>query len=320
MHPTLPRLLPSDFPALRRRRVRTLQVNLGYTCNQACLHCHVNASPKRTEQMDRATAELLLDCIARHEIATLDLTGGAPELNRHFRWLVESARAQGVRVLDRCNLTILSEPGQEDLAAYLARHQVEVVASMPCYLEENVNAQRGDGVYQRSIDGLHRLNALGYGQPGSDLTLNLVFNPGGPYLPPPQAALENDYRRELRQRHGIEFNHLLSLTNMPIARFGSTLISRNEFEPYLQLLRAAHCPSNVAQVMCLDLVSVDYRGYLFDCDFNQMLDLPLQHNGTPRVHLRDWLAQNLTGAPIRTAEHCYGCTAGQGSSCGGALG
>ncbi|MGF1644835.1 MAG: arsenosugar biosynthesis radical SAM (seleno)protein ArsS [Thiotrichales bacterium] len=320
MHATLPRLLPSDFPALRRRAVRTLQVNLGYTCNQACLHCHVNASPKRTEQMDRETARLVLDCIDRHALQTLDLTGGAPELNPNFRWLVGEARRRGLQVLDRCNLTILTEPGQADLAEFLAENQVDVIASLPCYLAENVDAQRGDGVHARSIEGLRILNRLGYGQPDSGRRLNLVYNPGGAYLPPPQVTLEEDYRRELVSRHGLVFNQLYTLTNMPIARFGSTLISRNEFEPYLQLLRSAYCPGNLEQVMCLELVSVDYLGYLFDCDFNQMLDLPLENGSARRLHLRDWLELDLTGLPIRTAEHCYGCTAGQGSSCGGALG
>ncbi len=312
---TLPLLTPSDFPALTRSRLTTLQVNLGYRCNQSCLHCHVNAGPKRTEMMDDDRVDLIPRVLAARRLETLDLTGGAPELHPRFRRLVAEARALGVKVIDRCNLTILSEPGFDDLADFLAEQGVEVVASLPCYLEDNVDAQRGKGVYARSIAGLQRLNALGYGQPGGELVLNLVYNPGGPSLPPAQAGLEAAYKRQLAERHGIVFNRLLTLANMPILRFGSTLLSRGQFHDYLALLKASHNPANLAGVMCRELVSVDWQGRLYDCDFNQMLGLPMQGPAT----LADLLNTDLAGLPIRVAEHCYGCTAGQGSSCGGAL-
>ncbi len=313
------KLLQHHFPPIRRGRLETLQVNLGYRCNQQCLHCHVNAGPRRQEQMDAETIGAVLDFLRDNAIPVLDITGGAPELNPHFRHLVREARKLGVRVMDRCNLTILSEPGFEDLAEFLAEQQVQVVASMPCYLEENVDAQRGKGVHARSIEGLKRLNALGYGQ-GGDLVLDLVYNPGGAFLPPPQCALEQDYRRHLGERYGIVFDHLLTLANMPIARFGSTLLSRGEFDDYLSLLRSAHRDENLGTVMCRSLLSVDWQGHLYDCDFNQMLGLPLRLDDRPRTHIRDLVdARRLDGNPIVVAGHCWGCTAGQGSSCGGAL-
>ncbi len=318
MHATLPLLADTDFPPLRRRRLDTLQVNLGYRCNQRCLHCHVNAGPNRTEAMDAATVDLVLEVLRARRVATLDLTGGAPELNPHFRRLVASARALGVRVIDRCNLTILSEPGQEDLAGFLAAHGVEITASLPCYSPANVDRQRGDGVFARSIDALHRLNELGYGAGGA-LVLNLVYNPQGPSLPPPQGPLEADYKRELMAHFGIRFDHLFALANMPIRRFGSTLVSKGTFATYMALLRGAHRDDNLDTVMCRDLLSVDWRGELYDCDFNQMLGLPARLGGRPRAHLRDLLHHDPAGEAIRVAEHCYGCTAGQGSSCGGAL-
>ena len=320
MHATLPLLKITDFPPLRRRRIETLQVNLGYTCNQSCTHCHVNAGPNRTEQMDRATIDLVLEVVADRRIGALDLTGGAPELNMHFRDLVRQARALGVHVIDRCNLTILQEPGQHDLAAFLAAQQVEVVASLPCYLEDNVDRQRGNGVFERSIRALQTLNALGYGRDPA-LPLSLVFNPQGAALPPPQQALEADYRRMLGERFGIVFTRLYALANMPIARFGSTLVSKGSFGDYMALLRSAHQPANLDQVMCRSLVSVDWQGNLFDCDFTQMLGLPLREDGRGhrRMHLRDLLTRDLDQHPILVADHCYGCTAGQGSSCGGAL-
>ena len=319
MHATRPLLDAIDFPALRRRRLETVQANLGYRCNQACLHCHVNAGPTRREEMSRDTAEAVLELVAASGATTLDLTGGAPELNPHFRWLVETAHARGVQVMDRCNLTILSEPGHEDLAGFLAAHRVEVVASLPCYLEDNVDGQRGAGVYARSIAGLRQLNALGYGDGRSGLMLNLVYNPTGPYLPPPQAALEADYRRELGGRHGIVFDRLFTLANMPIQRFGSTLVSHGEFDAYMTLLRGAHRDDNLDQVMCRTLVSVGWDGTVYDCDFNQMLGLPLAVPGRTRPQVRDLIGRDLAGNPIAVAGHCYGCTAGQGSSCGGAL-
>ncbi|HEU0199327.1 MAG TPA: arsenosugar biosynthesis radical SAM (seleno)protein ArsS [Burkholderiaceae bacterium] len=320
MHATLPLLKVTDFPPLRRRTVETLQVNLGYTCNQTCVHCHVNAGPNRTEQMDRATIDSVLDVLAAKDIRSLDITGGAPELNRHFRDLVQGARALGVHVIDRCNLTILFEPGQEDLAPFLAAHDVEIIASLPCYLEDNVDRQRGKGVFEKSVQALQRLNGLGYGR-DERLPLSLVYNPQGPSLPPNQAKLEDDYHRILGERFGIVFTRLYALANMPIARFGSTLISKGQFRDYMALLRGAHQDGNLEHVMCRSLVSVDWQGFLYDCDFNQMLALPLREGGKGhgRIHLTDWLAMDLTGNPIVVADHCYGCTAGQGSSCGGAL-
>ena len=319
MHATLPLLAKTDFPALRRGRIDTLQVNLGYKCNQSCLHCHVDAGPKRTESMDADTVALVLEVLRVRGIRSLDLTGGAPELNPHFGPLVSAARRLGVRVIDRCNLTILSEPGQQGLAAFLAAEGVEVVASLPCYSVANVDRQRGAGVFERSIAGLHSLNALGYGKEGTGLVLNLVYNPQGAVLPPPQAALQADYKRELAAHFGVVFNELYVLTNMPIQRFGSTLVSKGGFQGYMQLLKAAYQPHNLDTVMCRKLVSVDWRGTLHDCDFNQMLGLPARVGPGLRPHLRDLLLHDGAGEAIRVADHCYGCTAGQGSSCGGAL-
>ena len=318
MRDTLPLLDKIPFPALRRGTLDTLQINVGYRCNQTCFHCHVNAGPTRTEEMDAGVAELALAFIARRDIKTLDITGGAPELNANFRRLVTGARALGVNVMDRCNLTILEQPGQEDVAAFLATNGVEVVASLPCYSLKNVEAQRGKGVFDASIRGLKALNALGYGRDPA-LTLNLVYNPLGPSLPPGQAGLEADYKRELGDNFGIVFNKLFVLANMPIQRFGSTLVTKGEFDLYLNLLQDAHLDANLDGVMCRSLISVDYKGYVFDCDFNQMLDLPMPYGANKRVHLADLMDADLSGNPIRVSGHCYGCTAGQGSSCGGAL-
>jgi radical SAM/Cys-rich protein len=319
MHDTWPLLEHIPFPPIRRGRLDTLQVNVGYRCNQSCVHCHVNAGPNRTEEMDAETIDVVLSFLERRRITTLDVTGGAPELNRHFRRLVTAARDMSVRVMDRCNLTILEVPGQEDLAEFLAAQQVEIVASMPCYLLENVDRQRGGGVFEASIRALKRLNALGYGRDDSALVLNLVYNPQGPSLPPSQVGLEADYKRVLGENYGIVFNNLFTLANMPIQRFGAILIAKGEFDRYLAVLRAAHRDENLAQVMCRNLISVDYRGYVYDCDFNQMLDLPLQRGRRTRVHLADLLDDDIADNPVRVAGHCFGCTAGQGSSCGGAL-
>jgi radical SAM/Cys-rich protein len=320
MHATLPLLLTSDFPPLSRRVVDTVQVNLGYRCNQSCLHCHVGAGPNRTEEMSADTVEAVIAFIdTSPAVRCLDLTGGAPELNPHFRDLVHAARSRGVRVIDRCNLTILEEPGQEDLAEFLAAQQVEVVASLPCYLEDNVDRQRGKGVFDASIRGLQRLNALGYAQDGNGLLLNLVFNPQGPSLPPAQEALQADYKKHLLSHFGVSFNQLFTLANMPIQRFGSTLVSKGQFNSYMQLLRSAHREANLDQVMCRSLISVDWQGYVYDCDFNQQLGLPLGGSGPARTHLSQLQATQLQGQAIRVADHCFGCTAGQGSSCGGAL-
>ena len=319
MHATLPLLKETDFPPIQRRQLETLQVNLGYVCNQQCLHCHVNAGPNRKESMSRENIEQLLAFMDRSALKQLDLTGGAPELNPHFRYLVEQAGKRKVHVIDRCNLSVLQEPGQETLAEFLAKNRVEIVASLPCYLKDNVDAQRGKGVYDASMAGLKKLNALGYGRAGSGLLLKLMYNPTGPFLPPPQNQLEEDYKRELKQRFGIEFNSLLTLTNMPIQRFGSMLISKGEFDEYMHLLKTAYHRDNLQTVMCRELISVDWQGYVYDCDFNQMLDLPLQAANESRLHLRELNQDVLTGLPIVVADHCYGCTAGQGSSCGGAL-
>lgn len=319
MRPTFPLLVDTDFPAIKRDHLQTLQVNLGYRCNQTCVHCHVNAGPNRTEMMDADNIATVVDVLKAQPIELLDLTGGAPELSPYFRSLVTQARRLGVRVMDRCNLTILSEPGHEDLAEFLASNQVEITASMPCYSADNVDKQRGDGVFDLSIAGLQKLNALGYGQPGTGLVLNLVYNPQGPVLPPPQAALEADYKRELHKHFGIVFNQLFAITNMPIQRFGSTLVSKGQFGDYMATLKQAHQDANLSTVMCKSLISVDWQGYLYDCDFNQMLGMPLNVQNQSRPHLKDLLELDLEGRAIRVANHCYGCTAGQGSSCGGAL-
>lgn len=317
MHDCLSLLQPSDFPALRRGILETVQVNLGYRCNQSCRHCHVNAGPNRREIMELETIDAVLAFLDRSAAAVLDLTGGAPEMNPYFRYLVEQARRRGVKVIDRCNLTILEEPGYEDLAEFLAGHAVEIVASLPCYLEENVDRQRGDGVFSVSLRGLRRLNALGYGKTGSGMVLNLVYNPQGPVLPPPQPALESTFKAVLADDHGIVFNRLYVLANMPIQRFGSTLVSHGEFDDYVARLRAAHRTENLERVMCRSLVSVDWRGRVHDCDFNQMLGLRLGAVEPDTLGQLD--PRRLVGAPIATASHCYGCTAGHGSSCSGAL-
>ncbi len=319
MHATYPLLRKTDFPSLRRKALDTLQVNLGYKCNQTCLHCHVNAGPTRKEVMDADTIDTVIAVLAAKGLSTLDLTGGAPEMNPLFRHLVRRARALGVRVIDRCNLTILSEPGYEGLAEFLAAEGVEVTASLPCYSQENVDKQRGDGVFERSIDALQALNKLGYGQPGSGLILNLVYNPQGPVLPPDQRRLEADYKKELAEHFGIRFNQLFVIVNMPIQRFGSTLVSKGQFNGYMDLLKANYLEKNLDDVMCRTLVSVDWQGYVYDCDFNQMLGMPAPIGDKPRPHVKDLLRLDVDQGAIAIADHCYGCTAGQGSSCGGAL-
>lgn len=319
MLPTLPLLEATDFPAIRRQALTTLQMNLGYLCNQSCVHCHVNAGPTRKELMSAELIDLAIEVMKVRNIQVLDLTGGAPEMNPEFRRLVIEACRLGVRVIDRCNLTILSEPGYEDLAEFLAEQRVEIVASLPCYSAENVDSQRGKGVFEISIEALQRLNRLGYGGADGSLKLSLVFNPQGPSLPPSQKKLEQDYQRELKANFGIVFNELFVITNMPIQRFGSMLISKGQFDDYLALLKHNFAAANLKTVMCKSMVSVDYQGFLYDCDFNQQLGkaLPTQAPSVP--HLRDLLERDFVNEPIWVAEHCYGCTAGQGSSCGGAL-
>ncbi len=313
---TRPLLLETDFPEIHRQQISTLQVNLGYRCNLSCVHCHVNAGPSRTEEMSGETVDQLIELLDELAPATVDLTGGAPELNAHFRRLVFAARERGIEVIDRCNLTILFEPGQEDLGQFLADQGVVITASLPCYLEENVEQQRGKGVYDDSIRAIRFLNGLGY---GDRLELNLVYNPIGPVLPPPQAGLEADYKRELAERYGIVFNQLFTITNMPISRFGAVLLSQGQYHDYMRLLRNSFSAVNLETVMCRSLVSVDWQGYLYDCDFNQMLEIPLLASDRRR-HISDLLADPaVANTVIATGEHCYGCTAGQGSSCGGAL-
>ncbi len=317
MHDFGRHLARENLPPLRRDSVRTLQVNIGRRCDLACHHCHVEAGPKRTESMDQRTAERVVDLLASHpRIELLDLTGGAPELNECFRFLVREARALGRRVIDRCNLTVLLLPEQEGTAAFLARQGVEIVASLPCYAPENVDRQRGRGVFERSIEALRLLNELGYAAPGSPLTLDLVYNPLGPSLPPPQAELEERYRTELRELFGSAFNRLITITNMPIRRFAHDLIREGSLAEYQRLLVGHFNPATVPGLMCRSLVSVDYEGRLFDCDFNQMLDLPLH---APRTIWSVEDLDSLNGQSIHVGAHCFACTAGAGSSCSGAL-
>ncbi|MCK5728482.1 MAG: arsenosugar biosynthesis radical SAM protein ArsS [Methylococcales bacterium] len=315
---TLPYLENSSFPDLSRRALETLQLNLGYLCNLSCLHCHVNAGPTRKELMSKETIDQVLTLAKKTGVKTLDLTGGAPEMNPHFQYLVQKATQLKIKVIDRCNLVILEASGYDYLAEFLAEHKVTVVASLPCYLAENVDKQRGNGVFEQSLAALTRLNAVGYGKKDSQLTLDLVFNPQGATLPPPQKTLEASYKTHLKHHYKIDFNHLYTITNMPIKRFGSTLISQGNFDEYMQLLVDSYNPETLAQVMCINTISVDWQGFVYDCDFNQMLGLPLA-NQPHKTHLNDLIDGHLAPTNIATRQHCYGCTAGQGSSCGGAL-
>ncbi len=299
---------------LSRGAFQTLQINVGRKCNQTCAHCHVDAGPQRTEMMDTATARRVGAWIREHRPAIVDITGGAPELSEHFRYFVETARAVGAHVIDRNNLTILTTPAHANLPEFLARHEVEVVASLPCYLEENVDEQRGDGVFAKSLAGLRKLNAVGY---GTTLPLTLVYNPIGPKLPPDQAELEADYKAELAKRHGIVFTRLFTITNQPIARFAAQLRATGQWDAYLDLLANNFNPGTVDHLMCRSTLNIGWRGEVFDCDFNQMLGLQL---GDDReLFLWDVSPQNLARQPIRTGNHCLACTAGAGSSCGGSL-
>jgi radical SAM/Cys-rich protein len=303
------------FP-LTRARLSELQVNLGYLCNQACEHCHVEAGPKRTELMSRETMARIVEWAKDNRIRAADLTGGAPELNPHFRWFVDALRENGIAVTSRCNITVLLEPGQEDLARWYAERNVRLVCSLPCYSPQNVDRQRGKGVFGKSIEGLQRLNALGYGN-DPDLVLDLVYNPVGPALPPSQQDLEQVYRDRLKQDFDIGFSNLLTITNLPINRFAHYLERTGQLEDYLQRLADNFNPATVAPLMCRHLLSVDWRGYVYDCDFNQMLGLSM--GATGRRQLWEVTPSELQGAPITVGSHCYGCTAGAGSSCGGAL-
>ena len=320
MRDTWPLLKTTDFPAVNRTTVEILQVNLGYLCNQSCLHCHVAAGPTRKELMELDNIQYILQVLETPSIHTLDLTGGAPEMNPLFKDLVIAARERDVKVIDRCNLTILLEPGYEDMADFLAQNEVEIVASLPCYIEENVDGQRGKGVYQKSMQALKQLNDLGYGDEHSNLTLTLVYNPTGPFLPPPQETLEQDYKTFLSNEFDIQFNQLFTITNMPIARFGSTLISKGEFENYMNLLKDSFSAANLQGLMCINQLSIDWQGYVYDCDFNQMLNMNIRNpESRDKLHIRELLTTRMETIPVSIDDHCYGCTAGQGSSCGGAL-
>jgi len=311
------RLTQAGVASLQASGMTVFQINVGKLCNQTCRHCHVDAGPDRTESMSRETAELCIQALAKTDISTVDITGGAPELNPNFRWLVEQARGLGRHVMDRCNLSVLLIPSQADLAHFLATHHVEIVASLPSYQASQTDAQRGDGIFQKSIEALRLLNRLGYGCPDSGLALNLVYNPVGAFLPPKQEATETQFRKELRAKHGVEFNHLYTITNMPVSRYLEFLVESGNYEQYMERLANAFNPAAAAGVMCRYTISVSWDGRLYDCDFNQMLDLPVDH-GVP-AHIRDFDPAQLNRRQITTRNHCYGCTAGTGSSCGGSV-
>ena len=304
---------------LNRRAIDVLQVNMGRYCNQACIHCHVEAGPTRKEMMSRETVEALLVFLSRTNIPTLDITGGAPELHADFDYLVESAVGLGRRVMDRCNLTVIFEPGKEYLPDFFRRHRVELVCSLPCYTAEKVDQQRGKGTFDLSIRALKIFNQMGYGQPDGELKLNLVYNPVGPHLPPPQENLEQDYKRILRDRFGIEFNHLYCLTNMPITRYAMHLKLRGEYDRYVELLSANFNAATLDQVMCRNLISVGWNGSIYDCDFNQMLDLPIRDDAGRPLNISTLSIEQVLSQTIAIGDHCYACTAGAGSSCGGSL-
>lgn len=306
----------SNLYPLTSTGISVFQVNLGKLCNQACRHCHVEAGPNRTEVMTRDTMELCLDILKNTDIPTVDITGGAPEMNPNVRWFVEECRKREKHVMVRSNLTILTEPGYEDIPRFFAENKVEVIASLPYYLEQNTDSQRGRGVFKKSIESLKRLNSLGYGREGSDLTLNLVFNPGGAFLPASQKALEADYKREMWKRYGVSFSNLFTITNLPVGRFLAYLNSSGNFEGYMNRLVSSFNPSAAANAMCRNILSVGWDGTLYDCDFNQMLEMVVNH-GAPS-HLKDFDLSMLSKRQIVTGIHCYGCTAGAGSSCGGA--
>jgi len=310
-------MAPAGRRPLKATGITVLQLNVGKLCNQTCRHCHVDAAPDRTESMSRETAALCIEALAKSEIPTVDITGGAPELNQNFRWLVEQARSLERHVMDRCNLSVLLLPAQADLAEFLAAHQVEIVASLPYYKVQQTDAQRGDGVFKKSIEGLQRLNQLGYGRPNSGLVLNLVYNPVGAFLPPKQDAIESQFRKELHKHHGIEFNRLYTITNMPISRFLEFLVESGNYDGYMERLANAFNPAAAAGVMCRYTLSVAWDGTLYDCDFNQMLNLPVDQRAPG--HIRDFNPMALNDRSIVTGNHCYGCTAGPGSSCGGSV-
>ncbi len=315
MHKIYPLIERTDFPHIERNDLNILQVNLGYKCNQRCLHCHVNAGPNRKEMMDLKTINEVIKFSLDNNIRIIDLTGGAPEMNKHFKYIVQTCKENNIHIIDRCNLTIIESEGMTDLPKFLAKHKIEIIASLPCYIEENVNSQRGEGVFKQSIEALKKLNSLGYGK-DEELILNLVYNPQGPELPPEQSKLEVDYKNFLSQKYKVFFNKLYTITNMPISRFGSTLVSKKIFHDYMSLLKNSFSSLALKQVMCRELISIDYNGYVYDCDFNQMLDMPLSGK---RTHISEVNMKSLKGKKIATADHCYGCTAGTGSSCSGSL-
>jgi radical SAM/Cys-rich protein len=311
------RMRTVQLQPLHATGITVFQINVGKLCNQTCRHCHVDAGPDRRETMDRKTAELCIQALCRTDIPTVDITGGAPELNPNFRWLVQQSRSLGRHVMDRCNLSVLLLPSQQDLGEFLADHKVEVIASLPYFRASQTDAQRGEGVFEKSIQALQLLNRLGYGQEGSGLILNLVQNPVGAFLPPKQEAIEAQFRRELGRQHGIVFNHLYTITNMPISRFLEFLIETKNYDGYMERLVNAFNPAAAAGVMCRYTISVGWDGTLYDCDFNQMLDLPVGFEAPH--HIRDFNAAHLQARRIVVGNHCYGCTAGAGSSCGGAV-
>jgi radical SAM/Cys-rich protein len=315
MHKIYPLIKNTDFPQIRRLSIRILQVNLGYKCNQSCLHCHVNASPKRTEMMNKDTIDEVINFSYQNNIETVDLTGGAPEMNQYFEYMIKKLREKDINIIDRCNLTILEEKGMLKMVDFLAEHEVEIVASLPCYKDTNVDAQRGKGVFTKSIKALQRLNKKGYGL-NKKLMLNLVYNPQGPELPPKQSELELEYKSYLLENYNIIFNNLFTITNMPINRFGSMLVSKKKFHSYMDLLKSTFSQTAKDNVMCRNLLSIDYEGYVYDCDFNQMLGIDMSNKKT---HITDIKKDGLVNKIIATGDHCYGCTAGSGSSCGGVI-
>jgi radical SAM/Cys-rich protein len=315
MHNVYPLLEKTDFPDVFRDKLNTAQINLGYKCNQSCLHCHVNAGPKRKEQMSLNTMKDVIKFIKKFKIKIVDLTGGAPELNKNFEYIVEQVKKIDCHVIDRCNLTILLEKDKSGLANFLKKHEVEIIASLPCYEKENVNSQRGKNVFEKSLQALTILNSIGYGSNPS-LQLNLVYNPQGFQLPPNQKVLTKQYKKHLKNKYNIIFNNLYTITNMPIARFGSTLVAKKYFSTYMNLLKDSFEKNTLKSLMCKSLISIDYLGFVYDCDFNQMLGLNMSINN--KKHINEIISMQI-GQKINTADHCYGCTAGSGSSCGGSL-
>lgn len=315
MHKIYPLIKSTNFPYIERNSLKTIQVNLGYKCNQRCVHCHVNAGPNRKEMMNKKTIDNVIDFCVNNEIQAVDLTGGAPEINKHFKYIIQKLFKKNIHIINRCNLTILEEEGMDELLDFFPKYKVELIASLPCYSQSNVDAQRGKGVFDKSIRILKKLNNKGYGESKS-LLLNLVYNPQGAVLPPQQDKLQDQYKILLKNNFNIEFNSLYTITNMPISRFGSTLISKGIFDDYVNLLKDSYSEQAKNNVMCKNLISIDYDGYVYDCDFNQMLNIPLSNK---KIHITDIKKEQLYKKEIATGDHCYGCTAGDGSSCGGSL-